>query len=177
MNVVRVFGILAGTAVAAAGGLPLPTVLAQETSVDVTLPSGIGPPRNISPEATKPLPAQLEDGGHLMPLHAASVLSWVCQDPNTQTALGESKAGCYREIYPVVQICTGQLQEQKPRSDNRATEGRLDLLSFRAAFRECLLGRYAEVQQALGRTTAVSSDLPGMEDPQVARMGGISSSD
>ena len=42
----------------------------------------------VSPEATRSLTPQAENRGRLMPLHVASVLEWLCGDPNVQAQLG-----------------------------------------------------------------------------------------
>lgn len=127
-------------------------------------------PSDIAPEATKILPPQEEERGDLMPLHVASVLSWLCGDNTVQTKLGTSKSGCYQELWPMVPRCTVQLQTRAPVPQNRVTGEHLDVVSFRQALRECFAQRYAEKEQQEGRTAP--DIVSGAPDPLAARMGG-----
>jgi hypothetical protein len=155
-------------ALSAAATLITPA-FAQEFETDSTLSVESASPL-AAPEAASRLPAQPEDRGHMMPLHAASVTSWICGDSTVQTTLGKDRTGCYREIYPSVEPCTAQLQEKAPAAQNRATGGRLDVVSFRAAFRACLQQDYAERLAARGLVAPQFS--AGEADPLAARMGG-----
>lgn len=120
----------------------------------------------ISPEAKKPLPPQSTD--NLMPLHTASVLSWLCGDSTVQSALGKSKRGCYEEIWPLVSACAGDLQAEAPTANNRHPGARVaHVANFRAAYRQCLARKYAERQEAKG--VMAPSIAKGEPDPLAAR--------
>lgn len=126
--------------------------------------------RNVPPEATKVLPAQSAERGILMPLHMASVLSWLCQDGTVQTRLGKSTAGCYQAIWPFVAACTAELQERVPDARNRTGDIRHDLIAFRSSVRSCLARHYVAFHGSGGNTTVQSIEV-GQPDPLVAAMG------
>jgi hypothetical protein len=122
----------------------------------------------ISPEATKPLPPQSTE--NLMPLHVASVLSWLCGDSTVQNALSTSKAGCYREFWPFASACTTELQPQAPAAETRQPGARVDsVIEFRATYRQCLAQKFAEKQSARG--LAAPSLAQGEPDPLAVRTG------
>lgn len=147
--------------------LLMPTLSAQEV--------GGGQPfkmKGVSPEATRVLPAQTQDGrGQLLPLHSASVLEWLCKDPNVIGQLKTDRSGCYRAMWPGVKACEAQLHDRLPRGRSvaRAT-GKPDIVAFRTELRSCLEASYVQRQQATGSPTVqFSTDAP---DPLAPAMGG-----
>lgn len=148
-----------------------PQALAQVSFADAPAASESLATRDVAAEARKELPTQPEDRGDLLPLHTASVLSWLCRDSVVQNTLGTSRAVCYQEFWPMVARCQAALQQQAPAAQNRTTDGRMDVVSFRSAVRACLVSHYAAQRLASGRALAGSLE-PGVPDPLAARMGG-----
>lgn len=144
------------------------TAAAQDAGAETRLIQHKG----VSPEATKSLPTQADDGrGHLMPLHTASVLEWLCGDPNVLGQLKGDRRACYKEMWPGVKACEAQMQGSLPRGRSKAAAtGKPDIVAFRGQLRQCLQSSYVERQVAGGKTAVeISGAVP---DPLAKAMGG-----
>ena len=148
-----------------------------------TGPAGAQEAADLSPDAASPstgwvtpttenqLPLQAEGRGQFMPLHAASVMSWLCGDTTVQLVLNKSRVECYREFYPSVSACATALQDKAPSAQSRSPVTRLDLVNFRAAFRRCLQRNYT--QRLATRGIQAPTFLTGVPDPVASQTAGI----
>jgi hypothetical protein len=129
--------------------------------------------KGISPEATKVLAPQSDSRGRLLPLHSASVLEWLCSDPNVLGQLKANRAACYREMRLGLSTCEGQMQQKLPMSrSSAAVTGKPDIVAFRQQLRQCIQQTYVQRQLAGGSAVAeLSSESP---DPVARAMGGTS---
>ncbi len=126
--------------------------------------------KGTSPEALKVLAPQSDSRGQLMPLHAASVMEWLCGDSNVQTQLGGDRKACYGEMRKGVSKCSAQMQVNLPvgRSKMQAT-GKPDIVGFRRQLRECIQQDYIQRQSDVGR---VATDIGEVSsDPLAPSMG------
>jgi hypothetical protein len=126
----------------------------------------------ISPDAVRPLVPQVNDGREvLLPLHAASVLSWLCGDTSVRSALQQDRATCNRELGESVSTCIGELQGVSPVGRSRATaRGRLGVVEFRQEVRQCAEADYSRKQLESGKPVpALDTDAA---DPLSPAMGG-----
>lgn len=151
-----------------------PVVLALIISPFALASQAANPPRGkkpLAPQATEALPVQPKDRGFLMPLHVSSVLSWTCADPGLQSAMRTSKTGCYSAMRPVVAACTAALQAKAPaggKVKSTAANPRMDILTFRAAYRDCLRQKYSDRMTAAGQPMALG--MATTADPLAARI-------
>jgi hypothetical protein len=126
------------------------------------------PGLKVSPEATRTLSAQPSDLGNLIPLHAASVLRWLCSDPVVQAQLTTTKAGCYQRLAPSAEACIDALQERAPTPAAQSKGERLDIVTFRSSFRSCVKDHYAAAQAVEGKSSPLVGE--GTIDPVAVKM-------
>lgn len=123
---------------------------------------------NPAPEALRELPAQSAARAQLLPLHAASVMEWLCNDNNVRSRVGGTKASCYAQMRPGLGSCEAQMRQALPTGRSKvATTGRPDIVTFRLNFRECLQQDYIQRQVAAGKA---ANDLGSSPDPLAPRM-------
>lgn len=129
--------------------------------------------RGTSPEALKALPAQDHEGrGRLMPLHAASVMEWLCGDEAVQAEVGGDRKACYAKMHAGVEECQVRMQGSLPTGRSKsASTGKPDIVAFRRQLRACLEETYVEREREAGKSAAglVSQPAP---DPLAGAMGG-----
>ena len=129
--------------------------------------------KGVSLEAIKVLPPQADDGrARLMPLHAASVLEWLCGDPNVLGQLGTNRAGCYQEMQAGISACATEMRGHEPTGRSKvAATGRPDIVNFRRQLRQCIQAKYVERQVAAGNKAPAEVASPAV-DPLAQAMGG-----
>ncbi len=127
--------------------------------------------RKVSPVVLRSLASQDESRARLLPLHASSILEWMCGDVGILAQMQSSRQECYRELYKTLPACQSQTLAELPVGRSQTTTtGRPDIVEFRARFGACVGNEYAARQAALGRPIEPLS--PTRPDPLAGRMGG-----
>lgn len=123
---------------------------------------------------TQPEDAHDQDHGNVMLLHTASVLQWICRDPEVSAALGSDTSSCYTRMWSSAKECEKQLVGAAPNKASAEIDGRNAILDFRAAYRSCISANFSQKELDRGRPAPAFSDNPKdpLEDRMISKWGG-----